>query len=188
MGMTANDRLRWNERYRRRRSSFEPAGLLVEHAELLAGGRALALACGMGGNSIFLAQRGFRVDAVDVSEVALGIARAETRQRGLLVNWIQAAAASLPLSGPVYDCIVVFRFLDRAVMHELPQLLKPGGLLFYESYNIRRLGSRPDFNPAYLLNVGELPAWFRGLDVIIARDRGDVSSFIGQRRAMTSIK
>lgn len=182
MDMTTNDRLRWNERYRRQRPSFEPAGLLVEHAELLEGGRALDLACGTGGNSIFLAQRGFRVDAVDVSEVALRIGRAGTRQHGLSVNWIQTVATSLPLSGPAYDCIVVFRFLDRAVMHELPQLLKPGGLLFYESYNVRRLKAHPNFNPAYLLRLGELSAWFKGLETIVARDRGDVSSFIGRRR------
>ncbi|MFQ5594853.1 MAG: class I SAM-dependent methyltransferase [Anaerolineae bacterium] len=181
MDMTADDRRRWNERYRQRGLSFDPAGLLVEHADLLKGGRGLDLACGTGANAFFLAEHGYRVDAIDLSDVGLQIAQAEGRRRGVSVNWIQAAAASLPLPGPAYDCIVVFRFLDRAVMDELPRLLKPGGLLFYESYNIRRLKSHPDFNPAYLLEIGELPAWFKDLEIIMARDRRDVSSFIGRR-------
>lgn len=181
MDMTAKDRHRWNERYRLRSPSFDPAGLVVKHADLLEGGRALDLACGAGANALFLAEHGYRVDAIDLSEVALGIAQTEGRRRGVSVNWIQAAAASLPLSGPAYDCIVVFRFLDRDVLRELPKLLNPGGLLFYESFNIRRLESRPDFNPAYLLNLGELEDWFAGLEIIVVRDRGDVSSFVGRR-------
>lgn len=177
-----NDRARWNERYRRREPFFEPADLLVEHVDLLTGSRALDLACGTGGNAFFLAQRGYRVDAIDISEVGLGIARAEGRRRGLAINWVQAAAEHLPLSGPAYDCIVVFRFLVRSVMDDLRRLLKPGGLLFYESFNVRRLETRPDFNPAYLLQVGELPAWFEDLETIMARDCSDVSSFIGRKR------
>lgn len=177
-----NDRLRWNERYRRREPFFEPADLLVEHANLLSGGRALDLACGTGGNALFLAQQGYRVDAIDLSEEGLQIAQDEARRRGLDANWIQASAKHLPLVDSTYDCVVVFRFLIRSVMDDLQRLLKPGGILFYETYNVHRLDRRPDFNPAYLLAEDELPAWFEKLETILARDRGDVSSFIGRRR------
>jgi SAM-dependent methyltransferase len=176
-----DDRLRWNERYCRHAPVFEPANLLVEHVGLLGGGRALDLACGTGGNTFFLAQQDYRVDAIDISEVALRIARAEAGRRGLSINWIQAAAEHLPLMGPAYDCIVVFRFLARSVMHDLPRLLRPGGFLFYESFNVRRLETHPEFNAAYLLRVGELPAWFGNLETIVAREYDDVSTFIGRK-------
>ncbi|RME45071.1 MAG: class I SAM-dependent methyltransferase [Chloroflexi bacterium] len=176
-----DDRVRWNERYRRHKPFFEPARLLVEHAGLLRGGRALDLACGMGGNAFFLARHGYRVDAVEISEVALEIAQTEARRRGLAVNWVQARAEHLPLSAPAYDCIVVFRFLVRSVMDELQRLLKPGGILFYETFNLRRLDTHPDFNPDYLLKVGELSAWFEALEAITAGDRGDVSWFVGRK-------
>lgn len=175
------DRIRWNTKYRQREPFFEPADLLIEYASLLTHGRALDLACGAGGNALFLVQQGYRTDALDLSEVGLRIAQEEARERGLDVNWVQASAKNLPLAGSTYDCIVVFRFLVRAVMPELVGLLKPGGLLFYESYNVRRLKVRPDFNPSYLLGVGELPAWFRDLDTILSRDCGDVSSYIGRK-------
>lgn len=148
---------------------------------MLGGGRALDLACGTGGNAFFLARRGYRVDAVDISEVGLEIAQAEARRRGLSINWVQAAAEHLPLCGPAYDCIVVFRFLVRPVMYGLQRLLKPRGLLFYESFNIRRLETHPDFNPVYLVQMGEFPKWFEALETILASDSGDVSSFIGRR-------
>lgn len=179
--MDAGDLLRWNERYSRRDPFFEPADLLVEHAHLLAGGRALDLACGTGGNAFFLAEHGYRVDGFDISNAGLRIAQTEARRRSLDVNWVQAAARHLPLAGPTYGCIVVFRFLIRPVMPKLKRLLKPGGVLFYESYNVRRLETHPEFNPAYLLTTGELSAWFEDLEPILDRERGDVSSFIGRK-------
>jgi 2-polyprenyl-3-methyl-5-hydroxy-6-metoxy-1,4-benzoquinol methylase len=47
--------------------------VLAENEHLLppGGGRALDLACGLGGNAVFLARRGFEVDAVDISEVGI---------------------------------------------------------------------------------------------------------------------
>lgn len=178
-----SDRLRWNERYRRREPFFEPADLLVEQVHRLAGdGRALDLACGTGGNAFFLAQQGYRVDAVDLSEVGLRMAQAEARRRGVSINWIQASARHLPLAGPAYDCIVVFRFLIRSVLPGLSCLLKPGGWLIYATYNVRRLHARPDFNPDYLLQIGELPTYFEDLELILAQERDDVSTFVGRRR------
>lgn len=191
MDQAARDRWRWNRRYRERQILLEPAGVLMERADLLQGGRALDLGCGTGGNALFLADRGYRVDAIDVSDVALRIAQAAARSWGAgsgasgpgtgVVNWIQADARRLPLAGPHYDCIVVFRFLLRSVMPVLLELLRPQGIVFYASYNMRRLNSHPDFNRDYLLDVGELRTWFGSLSTLLWREEGDMSTFIGRK-------
>src|SRR5262245_45052343 len=56
-----------------------PDPLLVEMIEsrAIAPGRALEIGCGTGTNAIFLAQHGFKVLGVDISEIAVNRARAK---------------------------------------------------------------------------------------------------------------
>lgn len=56
---------------------------LAEAVESLRPGRALDLGCGEGGDALWLADRGWRVVAVDVSDTALQRAAADARYRGL---------------------------------------------------------------------------------------------------------
>ena len=64
--------------------------MLVREAESLAPGRALDLACGEGRNAVWLAQKGWRVTAVDFSPVAL--AKAE-RLAQSCIGFIESRAA-----------------------------------------------------------------------------------------------
>ncbi|MEV7724128.1 class I SAM-dependent methyltransferase [Streptomyces sp. NPDC087917] len=63
----------WDGRYREsdRIWSGEANAALVREASDLEPGRALDLGCGEGGDSVWLARRGWRVTATDISEVAL---------------------------------------------------------------------------------------------------------------------
>jgi tellurite methyltransferase len=82
----------WNERYRSGRHSFhEPFRLLVEQEAAMAeatGGRGVAvdLASGPGRHSLFLAERGWHVLALDSSTVALELLQQQARARGLSVE------------------------------------------------------------------------------------------------------
>ena len=75
--MAQTDRQRWDARYRD--GAYEqrvwPSAYLQQCVPLIAptqlGVRALDIACGRGRNSLYLAQQGFAVDAVDVSSVAI---------------------------------------------------------------------------------------------------------------------
>ena len=67
-----NDREKWDLRYSKESGAFPaPDEFLVAHEEILRSGRALDVACGRGGNALFLAERGYSVDAVDISFQAL---------------------------------------------------------------------------------------------------------------------
>jgi tellurite methyltransferase len=167
-----SDRQRWNRKYAQGEgpAHFEPKDLLTEHAHLLTYGRALDVACGFGGNALYLAARGYDVDAVDVSEVALRQAWGEAEQRGLQgrVRLIQADLDRWWVPPAHYDLILIFYYLNRDLWAHLFAGLCPGGLLFQAHRNRLFLKHRPDFHPDYLLEVGELRqrAKQAGLDIL----------------------
>ena len=68
--MTDKDRDKWDSRYRKRLGGTDPSPILKKYCGLASCGNALDIACGNGRNSMFLAAKGFVVDAVDISTVA----------------------------------------------------------------------------------------------------------------------
>ena len=74
----------WDERYRSRVAlwSCNPIRYLVSEAEGLPSGSALDVGAGEGADAIWLAARGWRVTAVDISSVALARASAHAADRG----------------------------------------------------------------------------------------------------------
>jgi SAM-dependent methyltransferase len=105
----------WNESYASGESlpwdTGTPDPLLVEVIEsgAIAPGRTLEIGCGTGTNAIFLAQHGFDVLGIDISEVAVAraLVKAQGRCRFEAVDFLAAA----PASGP-------FQFVfDRGCFH-----------------------------------------------------------------------
>ena len=90
--MSELERAKWDERYRN--GSYEnrthPTALLAEWLPQLSRGRALDVACGAGRDALFLAAAGYRVDAVDISAVALDRGRPAALEHGLDVRWLCA--------------------------------------------------------------------------------------------------
>jgi SAM-dependent methyltransferase len=81
------DRAWWEDWYAQRDQvwSGEPNPWLVAEAGELAPGRALDVGAGEGADAIWLAERGWRVTAVDIAEAALGRGRAEAARRGAAI-------------------------------------------------------------------------------------------------------
>jgi len=138
--------------------------LLLDYAHLLpSSGLALDAAAGVGTSSLFLAEKGLHVIALDISLVALRLAK----QR--------AGSGSLPLEAVVYnlsnpwfpaetfDVILNFHFLERATFPIYRQALKPGGLLFFETF---QKAEQDLLIPAYYLEPGELLAAFQDFEII----------------------
>src|SRR5262249_5378492 len=104
------DRADWNRRHstaERAHASTAPSPFFVDEVAGLAPGRALDLACGAGRNAVWLAERGWRVTAVDFSEVALGMARALATARGVAVEWIEADVATWTPPARSFDLVSV---------------------------------------------------------------------------------
>jgi len=203
--MSESDRERWDRKYAVREgpAHFRSSRFLVEHRHLFTctgqdaarqpagfstGRRALDVACGFGGSSLYLASLGYQVDAVDVSGVALARVQAEASRRGLNVSLVQADLSHWWVPPSRYDLIVVRYYLNRSFMPQLSRGLRAGGLLFVETRNVRYLSVRPGFDPAFLLQLGELRcfAMDAGLDVVQVTDgmpEAHTSQLIARRPA-----
>ncbi len=70
--MAQEDKERWDEKYQNNPMPNEPIKLVSDYASLATGRQALDIACGMGRHSKYLASKGFTVDALDISSVAIG--------------------------------------------------------------------------------------------------------------------
>lgn len=162
---------RWNEKYGSRSSlySTEPTEFLRRHLEELGSGRALDLACGEGRNAVFLAEQGFEVTAVDISQVAVDRCRQLSRKRGVRLDTIVADLRDFDLGRSRWDCVSHFYFLDRSLFAPICDALKPGGVLILEHFatdHPQRGGPFGPTNPDYLLDPKEALEAFRHLDLM----------------------
>ena len=93
----------WDQRYADAEQvwSGEPNGALVSEVRDLGPGTALDVGCGEGADAIWLAARGWRVMAIDVSELALQRAATAAERSHTNVEWIHAGLldAALPSTG-----------------------------------------------------------------------------------------
>lgn len=82
---TSEVKQHWEDRYAERERIW--SGRVNAHLEAIAApltpGRALDLGCGEGGDTLWLAEHGWQVTSVDISETALSRAAAEAVKRGL---------------------------------------------------------------------------------------------------------
>lgn len=120
--------------------------------------RALDLACGKAGNAQFLAERGFKVSAWDISDTVINEIRG--RDSFILDEAVVRDVSLNPPEPDTFDVIVVTRFLDRDLCSAIFHALKPQGVLFYQTFVH---GLR---NPDFLLAPNELLALFAGLYVL----------------------
>ena len=135
------------------------------------------LACGRGRHALAAARAGLAAIALDRSGPFLGelmqCARREGSARSLLAARCDLEAESgIPLRPASCGAILVFRFLFRPLAPQIEACLAPGGLLLYETFTTaqRDLGWGPR-NPDFLLEPGELPGLFPGLEVLSHDER-----------------
>lgn len=145
--------------------------VLSEHAFLLPQtGTALDLACGLGGNAVFLARHGLAVTALDISSVAINKLICYAAEHKLTINADQQHITPESLKANCFDVIVVSRFLDRTLMNAIIDALKPNGLLFYQTFTHEKATDTPPHNPDYLLATNELLALFGPLTAVFYQE------------------
>ena len=164
----------WNERYSTKEYVYgtQPNRWLEERAgSILEGGRVLCLADGEGRNGVWLAEQGFEVTSVDLSEVGLEKARELAGERGVEIETVCADLAEWDLGGP-WDAIVsVWAHMpsaDREKLHRrVVNALASGGVLILEAYRPDQLnapgrGGPPDADK--MMTVEALAAELKGLE------------------------
>lgn len=147
--------------------------MLADHVHLLPPtGIALDLACGLGGNALLLAGKGLQVYAWDVSRVAIERLRLAAAEQGLNIAAEVRDVEQTPWPQTAFDVIVVSRFLCRSLAGPIMAALKPGGLLFYQTFVRAKAEGVGPSNPDYLLERNELLRLFSGLTVVAYREEG----------------
>lgn len=137
----------WEQRYATDEYVFgtEPARFLSEHADLLIpGATALSVADGEGRNSVFMAQRGMQVTALEFAPSAIRKARALASDRGVSVDIQQVDV--LHHDWPAQYDLVAGIFIQFVGPHDRKRLfdgmkssVKPGGLIMLHGYTPKQL-------------------------------------------------
>lgn len=172
--MAIEDKVRWDKHHESTHGSAQPAAFLAEvfaaEAWPIPRGRAIDIACGKGGNALFLAERGFDVVAIDISPVALEEGRRRAAEKDLIVDWQQADLEQIQLGEAAYDLVVNFNYLQRSLIPQIKAALKLGGAVVFETYLIDQPAIGHPKNPAYLLEHNELLSWFCDFRVLYYRE------------------
>ena len=165
--MSESDLIKWDQRYRdgSYRARTHPTPYLERWLPQLPRGLALDVACGTGRNALFLAAHDYRVDAVDISPVALAAGRDKGGENRDAVRWIQADLDQFVPERSCYDLIVVARYVNRLLIPRIEGALKPGGALVYEHHFRTDEPVDGPRDPDFRLAPGELESWFKNLDI-----------------------
>jgi tellurite methyltransferase len=177
--MEVDEKASWNKKYSEgSHSSLEPDPFLVNaYDEFLFGtspGHALDVAGGAGRHAIWLAQRGWRVKLLDISEVGVKHAEQNAKQTGtgsLITTEVRDLNIRQDLGREQYDLVMTFFFLQRELFPALAAALKPGGHLVYKTYTAeqKNFAGGPS-HPMFLLGPNELLHSFPSLSVLHYRE------------------
>ena len=166
-----NIQVKWDGIYLQRDGEPSASLVLQQNSYLLPEkGVALDLACGQGGNALLLAKAGLEVQAWDVSPVAIEQLQNNANSKGLKVDAQVRDVTKQPPNGNSIDVLVVSFFLERALCPALFAAIKPGGVLFYQTYCQQKVSQQGPANPDYLLADNELLQLFSQMKVRLYRE------------------
>jgi len=175
--MSKQDRIKWNQRYAE--DSYHknnPVTLVEDWLPRIPVGKALDVACGAGRNAIFLAQAGYRVDAIDISLQGLNQARQKAESQGLSVNWVEHDLDQDFQFDTDYDLIIVLWYVDLALVTRLCGCLAAGGYLVCEEHLITDLEVIGPTSSNYRVTPGDLREAVSGVDILLYEESVETNS------------
>ena len=194
------DRQQWDERYSGAEFEWSMHPNQFAAAELagLPPGRALDLAAGEGRNSVWLAERGWSVTAVDFSRVGLAKGRRLGAARGLAdgqVDWVAADLSEYQPARGAYELVLIaYLQVDAAlrarVLAGAAAALVPGGTLLVIGHDLANLteGVGGPQSPDVLYTPEAITAGLPGLRIVRAeRVRRTVERDGGQATAVDTL-
>ena len=162
------DKEKWNRKYREKKYPTTPSKIVSDYSGLATGKKALDIGAGNGRNSIFLAQQGFSVDAVDISEQGLGQFAGSHPN----IHTICEDLDTFDIPGNRYDLIINVKFLNRRILPYIIEGLRPGGVLIFETF---LEGGTPASGKSmcrdYLLRKNELLRAFLTLHIVFYSEK-----------------
>jgi len=158
--MSQRDKEKWDKKYNDKPDLLDarpPSKFVRDYHDKCEGKQALDLACGSGRHTLFLSDKGFLVDAVDISSVAL---EKLAKKADDSVNIIEEDLDTFVPKRNHYDIIVMTNFLDRDLIARCYDALKDGGVFIIETYMEDDENEKKDSNSDFLLQEDELVMMF----------------------------
>ncbi|MFZ1389659.1 MAG: methyltransferase domain-containing protein [Thiolinea sp.] len=153
----------------------------------------LDLACGAGRDLIYLAQQGWQMTGVDWSEDSIArvqqLALSQDLTITTLLRDLETDTQPLPeLKPESFGLICVARYLHRPLFPLIGELLKPGGVIIYQTFmqGCENTAIGRPRNPKFLLAPNELAEQFQGFgplldELELLEDGRTVSAFIARK-------
>ncbi len=148
----------------------------IAPTQAIAAGRGLDIACGAGRDLIYLAQQGWQMTGIDRSADSLQRVTGLAQQANVAVKTLQRDLEPAEGADPLadfadnsFDLISVGRYLHRPLFPVMRRLLRPGGILLYQTFMLgceQTAIGRPR-NPAFLLRPAELKTEFSTADILL---------------------
>lgn len=163
--------------------SAKPASFLVENIDLLPRGQALDIAMGAGRNAVYLAGMGFQVLGLDASAESVEMALTRARSEGVSLEARVEDLEKIPnLEEESFDLVICFNYLQRSLMPQIKNWVKPGGMVVYETFIVDQSQFGKPRNPYFLLKHNELLHTFEDFRVLRYRE-----GIVDGRKAIASI-
>jgi SAM-dependent methyltransferase len=182
-----SERTPWDARFMAEGYHFgtEPNAFLASQAQLLRPGMsALCVADGEGRNGVWLAGRGLRVTAFDLSRIGVEKARKLAAQKAVELEQVIADVNAWEWNARQFDLVVVI-FVQFMTVPERTRFfagvlnaLAPGGLLVLQGYGPRQLeyGTGGPKQIEQLYTPGLLRDAFSSLEILHLREHEDAMS------------
>lgn len=183
-----SDRSQWDQVFNQEVYVFgkEPAELLKEYVDVLPVGRALDIAMAEGRNAVFLARKGFVVDGVDISEVALRKANRLARESRVEITTVNADLNTYQIKSDTYEVILNIDYLQRSLIPQIKRGLKRGGVIIFENATLDqlKLSGSEGVPRDQLLKPGELKSLFEDFKILHYAETNDGKKAVARLVAM----
>lgn len=167
--MSNEEKIKWDRRWADfdTQNLSDPTSILVTLATMMDGGDALDIACGGGRNSIYLAQQGFTVHALDISSGAIDLVKSRASDLGVAVHTEIVDLDEYTIQACSYDLITTCFYVNRdpQLILAVKKAVKPGGFIVQEQHCDSNLEVTGPSEGRFRLKPGELMDLFSDLDV-----------------------
>jgi ubiquinone/menaquinone biosynthesis C-methylase UbiE len=139
-----------------------PRQVLVElvEKELIKKGKALDVCCGAGTNTVYLAQKGFEVTAMDISTKALEYAKKKAEQASVKINFMLQSFVDLPFGDAEFDFVFdmgCFHHVEVEDRHNfirgVHRVLKNGGVYLLTCFSYKNGPAWNHFTKKQLIDL-----------------------------------
>ncbi len=153
-----NEKLKWNEKYKT--LSLKPPSTLLKFIPNANNKKALDLAGGLGRNAYELVKKGYIVDLIDISDVA--ISKIDKSK----INTFCLDLDTYIIPQNEYDVIIKIKYFNLEILKQIPKSLKTDGYFIFETidkYPIEKNRFFEIFKSFDIIHFNEKPFQFVGV-------------------------